>query len=157
MRLSTREDIEAPLDFVFRMLVDTDHWERAALRRGIEVVRQDRLEQPGPGMEWKVSFGFRDTIRRVTLRVTQLETQQRLVLGAQGESLEASCAFEVAEMGPRRTRLAASFEMKPQTLTARLFVQSLRLAKGRVTRRFEERLAQLSVDIEQRYRQSLSV
>jgi hypothetical protein len=55
MKLTTREDIEAPMDFVYRALSDTDHWERAALRRGASVARQDLRPTPGPGLPWAVA------------------------------------------------------------------------------------------------------
>jgi hypothetical protein len=41
---------------------------------------------------------------------------------------------------------------KPNTLAARLFIQSLRLARAKLSRRFELRVAQLAADIEDRYR-----
>ena len=42
-------------------------------------------------------------------------------------------------------------ELKPRTLAARLFIQSMRLARKRVQRRFEGRLAEIARDIEQRF------
>jgi hypothetical protein len=44
------------------------------------------------------------------------------------------------------------FELTPRTLTSRLFLQSLRLARSRVDRRFEQRVAQFTTDVEARCR-----
>ncbi|MFN3969864.1 MAG: SRPBCC family protein [Gemmobacter sp.] len=156
MKLSTREDIEAPVEFVYRMLTDVDHWERAALRRGAEVTREDELPGLSPGMAWRIGFGFRGKMRRVTLRLTELDPQHRLAFAGAGEMVSGAMSLDLVSMGPKRSRLMAAIEVKPQTLTARLFLQTLSLAKARMTRRLEMRLAQLSADIEDRYRRSLS-
>ena len=38
MKFSTKEDIDAPIDAVFDMLCEFDQFERAAMRRGAEVL-----------------------------------------------------------------------------------------------------------------------
>ncbi|EKD59823.1 MAG: hypothetical protein ACD_54C01115G0002, partial [uncultured bacterium] len=43
MRFATKQDIEAPIADVFRLLSDFESWERAAMRRGAEVARTDKL------------------------------------------------------------------------------------------------------------------
>jgi hypothetical protein len=44
--------------------------------------------------------------------------------------------------------------MKPKTLAARLFINTLRLAKGRVQAKFEKRLGQMATRIKDRYERS---
>ena len=43
MRFTTKQDIEAPLDFVYNTMIDFEAWERSAMRRGAEVERTDTL------------------------------------------------------------------------------------------------------------------
>ena len=49
MKLSSRQDIEAPVAFVFDALNDFQAWERAALRRGAEVARTDKMNVTAQG------------------------------------------------------------------------------------------------------------
>ncbi|GAB1361957.1 hypothetical protein MASR1M32_11930 [Rhodobacter sp.] len=70
MKLTTRQDIEAPLDFVHAKLTDFDQFERMAMRRGAEVERTDRMRTTGPGMAWKVRFAYRRRQRAVQVRLT---------------------------------------------------------------------------------------
>jgi carbon monoxide dehydrogenase subunit G len=152
MKLSAKEDIEAPLAFVSEVMADFEAWERAAMRRGAEVDRLDTLRKPGPGMAWRVGFTYRGKDRKLDIKLLDLEPEQRLNFEFTGRPAEGVLNIELAEMGPRRTRVVATMELKPRTLAARLFFQSLRLAKAKVMRRFALRLSQLGADIEDRYR-----
>ncbi|WP_323007322.1 SRPBCC family protein [Pseudorhodobacter sp.] len=152
MKLTATENIEAPIGFVYAALADFENWERSALRRGAEVERLDRLRQPGAGMEWKVGFDYRAKKRHVEIKLLTLTPGQTLVFDCMGQPAEAILKVELAEMGPRRTRVVVEVEVKPRTLAARLFLQSLRLAKAKVNRRFALRLAQTAADIEDRYK-----
>jgi hypothetical protein len=155
MKLSAKEDIEAPIGFVTSVLIDFDMWERAAMRRGADVERLDNLRKPGAGMEWKIGFDYRGKKRKVALKLLTLTPNQRLVFDCMAAPAEAILSIDLAEMGPRRTRVEVNLETKPRTLAARLFLQSLRLAKAKVARRFSLRLSQTGADIEDRYKASL--
>jgi len=155
MKFSTKEDIEAPLDRVFAALSDFETWERAAMRRGADVTRTDLMTTPGPGMGWHVEFIYRAKLRKIDISLVEIVPDQKLVLDGTSAPAEGRVTLDLAEMGPRRTRVAVGFEVRPRTLAARLFLQSLKLAKASVTRRFELRVGQMAADIEDRYRNSL--
>jgi uncharacterized protein YndB with AHSA1/START domain len=154
MKLTAHETIEAPVAFVNAYLTDFDFWERSALRRGAEVERLDHLRTAGAGMEWRIGFSYHDKKRTVELKLLKLEPEHLLEFDCMAQPAEAVLTIELAEMGPRRTRVAVHLQIKPRTMAARLFLQSLKLAKGKVTRRFTQRLAQTSADIEDRFRQT---
>jgi hypothetical protein len=154
MKLTAHENIEAPVGFVNNYLTDFDFWERSAMRRGAEVERLDHLQQPGAGMEWRIGFLYHAKKRNLELKLLQLEPEHVLEFDCMAQPAEAVLRIELAEMGPRRTRVSVHLEVKPRTMAARLFLQSLKLAKAKVTRRFALRLSQSAADIEDRYRQA---
>ena len=43
MKLASKKDVEAPIAQVWAALTDFETWERAAMRRGVEVARTDSL------------------------------------------------------------------------------------------------------------------
>ena len=45
MKLNVRQDIDLPIARVFARLSDFDGWQKAALRRGAEVARTDKLDR----------------------------------------------------------------------------------------------------------------
>lgn len=152
MRFATKQDIEAPIADVFRILSDFEAWERAAMRRGAEVARIDKLRAVAAGMRWAVRFSYRSKPRNMELELTQIETPSLLRFAGISQSVEGVASVELMELGGKRTRMHTVLEVSPRSLTARLFLQSLRLARARIERKFDQRAAQLAGDIEARYR-----
>lgn len=154
MKLTCRQDVEAPADFVFARLADVDGWERAALRRGAEVTRTAEGAADGQGAAWSVAFTWRGKLRRADLKVTTVAPPAQLVIAGLGPNLEGRLGLEVIEMAPKRSRIMVRLEIRPRTLVARIFVQSLKLTRAREETRLRNRAAQLAADVETRYRES---
>ena len=152
MKFTTKQDIEAPVAFVFKSLSDFDGWERAAMRRGAEVERTDRLTQAGAGMSWRSLFSYRGRPRQLDLQLLSYESPAQLGFAGQSAAVEGTARVDRMDMSSRRTRIHVVAEVTPRSLAARLLLQSLRLARARVDRKFEQRVAQMASDIEQRYR-----
>ncbi|MGP3697810.1 SRPBCC family protein [Rhodobacter sp. NSM] len=152
MRLSTKEDVEAPINFVWKQLADFGNWERAAQRRGVEVQRLEGTPAEGPGMAWLIRFGYQGKPREVDMRLAGVEPGQRLLFQATGHSMKADLTLDFVELAPRRTRVSVVSEVKPQTMTARVFMQTLRLAKGKLQEKYDKRIASFAADIEDRWK-----
>ena len=149
MKFTTKSDMEAPLDFAFAALTDFDRWERGISRRGATITRIETEADPAP--VWKADFSFRGKPRSAIVRLVQSVPQKRLVFVATGASLDAQTTLDLIALTPRRTRLAIVTDLKPNSLAARLFIQSLRLARGKVQQRFDDRAAQLAAEVADRY------
>ncbi len=152
MKFGTRTDIEAPQAFVFASLADFAAWERSGLRRGVELERTDRMRQPGQGMGWKASFPFRGRRRTMTIRVEELVEPRSLGFSGAGASVDGRLQADLIPMGPRRTRLTVQLEVKPRTLAARLYLQTLRLGRKRLEAKFADRIAHIALEIGERFR-----
>ena len=151
MKFSTREDIEAPIDHVFAQVSDFDGFERSALRRGAQV----RRIESGPvqvGSQWDTAFKFRGRDRKMQITLTLLEAPEMYQIAAQSDGITADTLVELVALSPRRTRLSVALELKPRSLTARVLLQSMKLAKGKLTKRFKARVLELAEDIEDGYR-----
>ena len=59
MKFSTRQDIEAPIEFEFSRVTDFESFERQGMRRGVEVSREDPTGSPGMGSKWAIRAKFR--------------------------------------------------------------------------------------------------
>ena len=149
MKFSKREDIEAPIDVVFGAAADFAAFERGALRRGIEVARRDALTVPGPGMVWAVRAPVRGKIRDILVELTGYAPDTGLAALAESSGITATVTLDLVALSRNRTRLQVGLDLRAGTLSARLLLQSLQLAKSSLDRRFARRVA----DFAARYRE----
>lgn len=156
MKFAVKQDIEVPVAFAFAYLSDFDAWERSAMRRGAEVARTDQLRTPAAGMTWQAAFPYRGKLRKLDIRLTKMVAPNKLNLTAQSAAIEIELAVDLAEMSARRSRLHLTMEVIPRNLAARLFIQSMRLARTRMDRKFAQRVAQVVTEMETAYRDKVS-
>ncbi len=154
MKINGKHDVGVPLDFVVRVLSDFPGWERAAMRRGVEVRRTDRLAVAGLGSTWTARFSYRGKARDVDLRITEMDPSGRITFFFEGKAAQGTATLVPLAMSARRTRISATLDVQPRTLAARLLFQSMRLARARVVRRFEQRLALFCSEIQNRFNAS---
>jgi hypothetical protein len=151
MKYSTREDIEAPIEFVFAQISDFDAYERRALRQGAEVSR--RAGGPAAvGTMWDIAFEFRGRPRKVVAELVKLDSPSTMVITSASDGLDVVTEVDLIALSQSRTRVMVSVELRAKTLTARLLLQSLKLAKSRTDKRFKARVRDYAEDIEDRFR-----
>ena len=154
MNFSTKEDIEAPIAAVFAMLSDFELFERAAIRRGADVNRVGDHSTPHVGQTWEAHFTFRKKPRQTRVELVTYDQPTDMVFESVSGGLNTTLDIDLVALSPRRTRISVSFEIKPRTLPARLFVQSMKLAKSNLTKRYKLRVADFARDIEHRHGRS---
>jgi len=151
MKFSTRQDIEAPIEFVFGQAADFAAHERQAMRRGIDVDRADNLDCIETGMRWNVVFPFRGKQRKIKGELTQFDMPNSYVIQSVSGGVEADFDVEFLPLSRNRTRLIVGLQLSPRSLSARLLVQSLKLAKSSLDERFSNRIAQFASEMQNRY------
>jgi len=151
MELTGREDIDVPIAQAFEMLTDVEMYERSALRRGADVTRLDSLSQAGVGAKWEVAFQFRSKPREAQIEITGFDAPNEIVMKAILQGLETDIKIELVALSRTRTRIQFWSGMKANSLSARLLLQSLKLARGNLNKRMAKRMATLRDDLEDRY------
>jgi carbon monoxide dehydrogenase subunit G len=151
MKFSTREDIEAPIDYVFDRVSDFNAFERRALRQGAQVSRRNEGDF-AKGDVWDIGFKFRGRDRKVAAKLARFERPNELEIDSDSDGLNAFTQVALVALSPARTRVLVSVDLRAKTLTARLLLQSLKLAKSKMTKRFKARVLDYAEDIEDRFR-----
>jgi len=154
MKFSAREDVAAEVEKVFAALNDFDGFERQAMRRGAEVQRVDPLTQIGVGMRWKVFFKMRGRRRELDIELTRYDAPNEMVFDINSAGINGTFSVELLALSRNRTRMALALELVPLTLSTRLFIQSLKLAKTSLTKRFKLRVADYAKGLEERLERS---
>lgn len=142
--------MNATIGEVFAILSDVETMERQALRRGIEIRRTTPHQHAAVGMGWQAQFWFRGRSRTTEIVLSELTEPIRLVFDSRTGGLETRFEVELMELSRAHTRMSTTAVLTAQTLSARLLVQSMKLAKGRILRRYAVRMAQFARDVEER-------
>lgn len=151
MKFSTMEDIEAPIDAVFEMFCDFEAFERSAMRRGAEVQRVDAMTVPGVGMTWRAAFEMRGKPREIELVMITFDRPNEIRLDGTSKGMVSTTQFDLIALSRSRTRVHVRLEVKPLTMSARLLIQSLRLAKNSLSKKFKLRVAEYARSMEDRF------
>ncbi|MGC3938874.1 SRPBCC family protein [Roseobacter sp. EG26] len=154
MKFSTNEDVDAPISSVFEMISSFAYYERAAMRRGADVQRTVDPGKPGVGMAWAARFYLRGRTRDVDLKMVTYDPPNEMVLELLSQGLRGETRFELMALSRSRTRIMISLELRPLTLPARLFLQSLKLTKTTLTKQYKARIRKYVKEMEDRYQAS---
>ena len=154
MQFQIKQDIEAPIDFAFEQMTDFKSFERAAMRRGAEVQRVNEGDSHGVGVAWDARFQLRGKPRDVQIEITEFERPNRLIVSSRAPSMGGDMVVELISLSRNRTRVDTKVKLAPKNLTAKLLVQSLKLARKNVSQRLNDRLAAYAVEVEARYKKT---
>ncbi|MBQ2262600.1 MAG: SRPBCC family protein [Loktanella sp.] len=151
MKLSTREDIAAPIGHVFAQASDFDTFERRAIREGAQVTRH----HDGPvmiGTAWDIAVPVRGRIRQFTSTLTAYHAPDSYTITAMGDGLVCIAQLDLVALSPRQTRAIMKIDITARNLTARLLLQSLKLVKTRLSDRLKSRMHNYASVIADSYR-----
>ncbi|MBE1285658.1 MAG: SRPBCC family protein [Rhodobacteraceae bacterium] len=151
MEFSSKEDIEAPIQDVFAALSEFEAFERSAIRRGVDVQRVDESAQIQVGMAWEIEFDMRGKRRKAVVTLTRYEPETEIAFEAAGSGLKGQFELDLMALSPQRTRMSVSLQMEAKSLPARLFLQSLKLARGNLSKRFKLKVADYAKALEDRF------
>ncbi|MEM7641179.1 MAG: SRPBCC family protein [Pseudomonadota bacterium] len=150
MKFVAVEDVAAPIEHVWARVSDTDMFERRIARR---VGRVDRVP-PGPagaGTSWSGQAEIMGKKRQVKVVLDRLEPPGQMALAAGTDGMAITILVELEALAPARTRLTVTTEAKARTMTARLMLQSAKLARQTLAKRYKGRVATFAGTIEAGY------
>ena len=154
MQFSSKEDIEIPIGEAFALLSDFHGLERSAIRRGIDVRRRPEPSQGGEGLTWDAAFDMRGKRREATITLAEYDPPNAMRFDTGFQGLDCQMHVTLFELSQRRTRMGVVLNMKPKTMSGRLFLQSLKLAKASLNKRFKLKVADYVRVLELRRRQA---
>lgn len=140
MKFTTHEDVDAPIDYVFRRISNFGVYERQALRQGAHV---DRVDGTGPvrvGSAWNVDFTFRSKDRKLRAKISRLDAPSNLEIVTEASGLGSETSVVLVPLSPKTTRVNVTVSMMAKSMRARVMLQSLKLAKSNLNRRFAKRV-----------------
>ncbi|WP_322893974.1 MULTISPECIES: SRPBCC family protein [unclassified Yoonia] len=153
MKLSTHEDIAAPIAHVFAQASDFESFERRVMRAGATVARR----QSGPigvGSVWDVNAMFRGRMRHFICTLTACDAPDSYVVTTETDGLVFVTQLTLVALSPKQTRACVVIEISARKLSARLVLQSLKLVRTRLSDQLRSRIRGHAQGIAEAYRQA---
>lgn len=148
MRLSGREDIGLAIGDAFAAMTDFGFLERQLLRRGIDVVRTDPRD--GIGAAWAVQAAWNGRAYPVAVALADWAPPGAAVLQARSNGLSGEIRAELAALARRQTRIRVTLTVTGSGFRDRMLLNSLALAKTRLSRQFSEAVSAFARSVETR-------
>lgn len=140
MKFSTRQDVQAPIEHIFARATDFDRFERVLRRKGINVTRLETPLDDPTLMCWKAEVEYRGKARKIQVDLSELSAPTRVCMTSQVNGVVSVMEADFVAITPKKSRMIVKLDLTPKTLAARLFVQSLKLGKANLDRKFAERV-----------------
>ena len=137
--------MEVPVAASFGALSGFDEFEREARKSGVEVVRLDSLSEPGVGLAW------RGKQRTLEAQLAEFEAPDTMRFTAESDGFMIDCGLALVALSRKQTRLHVDLDLRPKTLASRLVIQSMKLGKTSLSKRFGKRVQAQARDLEIRY------
>lgn len=150
MKFSLRQDTDLSAEELFAAISDFARIERMLVRRGADVRRLDPAQEPGAGMAWEIGFDLRGKRRDMRMDVTQFDRPEKIVILGEGESLGLTVEMTVIALTRSKSRMIFEVEAKPRNMRARLMLQTAKLGKAQLDRKFAERVGAFLSDLSAR-------
>ncbi len=147
MKFSTREDIDRPIDEVYAFMADFDAFEDRIRQRGIKVTRKPGIAPPEIGAGWEAPVEWRGRRYDVTASLVNVEPGVCYGVESQVGGVESLAVVDLVALAKSKTRMFVSLELSPTTLSSRIMIQSLKLTKGSLTKRFKARVSTLADEL----------
>lgn len=137
MKFKVSEDVDAPQAMVWQGFTDFSGLETDARNRGATLVRVGNWTETNQNVEWRGEVTVRGKSRPIAAKVTQFSPQERCVIESRVGGMKCYQEMIFVPLSPEITRVALTLELSADTLTARLLLQTLKLARGRVMQRLQ--------------------
>lgn len=143
MKFSTRVDTNKSAERLFDNMSDFNRLEELLIERGANVTRISAGQETGQGLIWDISFEWRGKDRAIRMEVKRIDRPERISMGGYSDSLDITVNTTIIPLSSSRARMIYELEINPRNMRARLMLQTAKLGKARLDRRFDQRIREL--------------
>lgn len=152
MKFKVSEDVDAPQAMVWARFTDFSGFENDARGRGATLTRLGNWTETAQGVEWRGEVTVRGKSRPITAKVTQLVPQEMCIVESRIGGMNCHHEMSFIALSGAVTRVGLVLDLSADTLTARLLLQTMKLARGRVLQRLQGILARQGNVVEAEWR-----
>ncbi len=149
MQISATHDLKMSQNDLFKRLTDFEYFEHLAQGRGLDLQRTSGdASAPAVGLAWQAGFKLAGKQRQITTTLVEMVAPDTLQFEFSSANMTGRSTVTLDPLSQTQTRLNVEIDLQPQTLSARLFVQSLKLARAQANKRFQGRITRFAQFLE---------
>ena len=137
MKFRISDDIEAPIDWVWEGFTDFAAIEADIRARDAELSRVGDWKEAALGVAWRGSVPVRGKVRTIEARIAGFVPEEHLRVDSRIGGMTCEDEVVFAPLSAEVTRVSVTLELKASTLSARLLLQTLKIARRKVVQRLE--------------------
>jgi len=134
MELSYSNTINVPQAFAFARATDFERFETEGFGNLAPFEPRNEIRAPKLGARWRTAADFQGRPRRFSLQLLEMEDPGTMVLGNKSEKYDVEARFDFFEAGDGVTEFSFSLNAKAQSITGKLILQTIQLARARIVK-----------------------
>jgi len=151
MELSYQNTINVPQAFAFDRATDFERFETEGFGNLAPFEPRNDIRAPALGARWRTAAEFQGRPRRFVLELLEIEDTGTLVLGNKSEKYDVEARFVFAESGDAATDFCFTLNAKAQSITGKLILQTIQLARARIMKSMEADFDKMAERMEAAY------
>lgn len=152
MKFRVADDIEAPVDWVWGGFTDFAAIEADIRSRDADLLRVGDWRDAGLGVAWRGSVPVRGKVRPIEAKITAFVPNERMVIDSVIGGMACQYELTFQPLSDHVTRASVALELKASTLSARLLLQTLKIARRKVIQRLEGAVVRQGQAVERDWR-----
>jgi hypothetical protein len=137
LKFRVSDDVEAPIDWVWEGFTDFAAIEADIRARDAELSRVGDWKEAALGVAWRGSVPVRGKVRTIEARIAGFIARGATSGRKPDRRHELHYEVVFAPLSAEVTRVSVTLELKASTLSARLLLQTLKIARRKVIQRLE--------------------
>jgi cell division protein ZapA (FtsZ GTPase activity inhibitor) len=152
VKFRVSDEVEAPANWVWKGFTDFTFIEAEALANGADLTRVGGWSEPRVGASWHGAVQVRGKARAIEAQVSAFMPPEALVIQTRIGGMR--CQYEVAldPLATAVTRVSVMLELSAATMSAKLLLQSMKVARRRVHQRLEGAVVRQGQEVERAWR-----
>jgi len=151
MELSYSNKINVPQEFAFKRATDFERFEKDGFGNLAPFEPRNDIRPPELGARWRTAAEFQGRPRRFSLELLALEEPGTMVLGNKSEKYDVEARFDFENAGDNVTEFSFVLNAKAQSITGKLILQTIQLARARIVKSMQQDFDAMGVRMETAY------
>ncbi|MBL4806739.1 MAG: hypothetical protein JKY31_05535 [Rhodobacteraceae bacterium] len=135
MKFEYTSTINVPIEFAYARATDFDKFEQEGFGNIDKFEPTGDIRAPEIGAKWKVRAEFQGRQRRFSLALRELSENEAVVFGNGTDKFDVEARFNFVKVDDENTDFLFEINSSAKTITGRLIMQTLQLARSRIERK----------------------